>query len=102
MVEDIFPVMVKDALITSHPVSTEIKDPEEIQQFFDMISYNKVIMVMIMMVVMMVMMMVMMILFFFFFLYTLLSQWEFSHGKCGSLSPRKASCSRVAQPNPNH
>ncbi|MCK5814222.1 MAG: hypothetical protein KAH03_08180 [Cocleimonas sp.] len=80
--------MVKDALITSHPVSTEIKDPEEIQQFFDMISYNKV-------------MMVMMILFFFFFLYTLLSQWEFSHGKCGSLSPRKASCSRVALPNPN-
>ena len=42
MVEDIFPVMVKDALITSHPVSTEIRDPEEIQQFFDMISYNKV------------------------------------------------------------
>ncbi|PVD36556.1 hypothetical protein C0Q70_03541 [Pomacea canaliculata] len=41
VVEDIFPVMVKDALITSHPVSTEIKDPEDIQQFFDIISYNK-------------------------------------------------------------
>ncbi|XP_076438567.1 glutamyl aminopeptidase-like [Babylonia areolata] len=41
VVEDIFPVMVKDALITSHPVSTEIRNPEEIQQYFDMISYNK-------------------------------------------------------------
>ncbi|KAK7471671.1 hypothetical protein BaRGS_00035684, partial [Batillaria attramentaria] len=41
VVEDIFPVMVKDALITSHPVSTEIKDPTDIQQSFDSISYNK-------------------------------------------------------------
>ncbi|KAK7096592.1 aminopeptidase N-like [Littorina saxatilis] len=41
VVEDIFPVMVKDALVTSHSVSTEIRNPEEIQQFFDMISYNK-------------------------------------------------------------
>ena len=31
-------------------------------------------------------------LFFFGILYILLSQWEFSHGKFGSLSPRKASC----------
>nr|KAG5685327.1 hypothetical protein BaRGS_018258 [Batillaria attramentaria] len=43
VVEDIFPVMVKDALITSHPVSTEIKDPTDIQQSFDSISYNKAV-----------------------------------------------------------
>ena len=27
---------------------------------------------------------------------TVLSQWDFSHGKFGLLSPRKASCDRVA------
>ncbi|KAL8600328.1 hypothetical protein ACOMHN_060946 [Nucella lapillus] len=41
VVEDIFPVMVQDALLTSHPVSSEIRDPEDIQQYFDIISYNK-------------------------------------------------------------
>ena len=30
---------------------------------------------------------------------TVLSQWEFSHGKFGLLSPGKASCDRVALPN---
>ena len=29
------------------------------------------------------------------FFHTLLSQWEFSHGKFGLLSPRKSSCDRV-------
>ena len=37
--------------------------------------------------------------FFFFFLATVLSQWNFSHGKCGLLSPKNASCDRVALPN---
>ncbi|ESO98455.1 hypothetical protein LOTGIDRAFT_174264 [Lottia gigantea] len=41
VVEDMFPVMEKDALSTSHSVSTDVKDPNDIQQFFDMISYNK-------------------------------------------------------------
>ncbi|XP_050397180.1 glutamyl aminopeptidase [Patella vulgata] len=41
VVEDMFPVMDKDALSTSHPVSTEVKDPNDIPQFFDIISYNK-------------------------------------------------------------
>ena len=61
VVEDIFPVMVKDALITSHPVSTEIKDPEEIQQFFDMISYNKVMIMMTIMIMMSLIMFLIMI-----------------------------------------
>ncbi|NP_001191602.1 aminopeptidase [Aplysia californica] len=41
VVDDMFPVMVKDALTTSHPVSTNISDPEDIPQHFDSISYNK-------------------------------------------------------------
>ncbi|KAH3868193.1 glutamyl aminopeptidase-like [Dreissena polymorpha] len=41
VVEDIFPVMVKDALVTSHPVSTNIIHPIEIAESFDQISYNK-------------------------------------------------------------
>ena len=40
--------------------------------------------------------------FFFLFLFTLCCpNGNFSHGKFGSLSPRKASCNRVALPNPN-
>ena len=42
VMNDIFPVMIKDSLTTSHPVSTQITDPEDIHQFFDEISYNKV------------------------------------------------------------
>ena len=38
--------------------------------------------------------------FFFFLLFTtVLSEWDFSHGKFGLLSPGKASCDRVALPN---
>ena len=32
----------------------------------------------------------------YFFFWTFLSRWEYSHEKFGSLSPRKASCDRVA------
>ncbi|XP_045184898.2 glutamyl aminopeptidase-like [Mercenaria mercenaria] len=39
--EDMFPVMVKDALETSHPVSPNINHPDEIAESFDQISYNK-------------------------------------------------------------
>lgn len=42
VVEDMFPVMVKDALVTSHPVSPNINHPDEIAESFDQISYNKV------------------------------------------------------------
>ena len=42
VVDYIFPVMIKDALLTSHPISTPIKDPDDINQFFDAISYDKV------------------------------------------------------------
>ena len=37
--------------------------------------------------------------FFFFFFATVLSQWDFSHGKFGLPSLRKASCDRVALSN---
>ena len=40
--EDIFPVMVKDGLVTSHPVSPKLNHPDEIAESFDQISYNKV------------------------------------------------------------
>ena len=43
VVEDMFPVMVKDALETSHPVSPEkLNNPDDIAESFDQISYNKV------------------------------------------------------------
>ncbi|XP_046543779.1 glutamyl aminopeptidase-like [Haliotis rubra] len=41
VVEYMFPAMVKDALVTSHPVSADIEDPDDVQQSFDIISYNK-------------------------------------------------------------
>ncbi|KAK3594679.1 hypothetical protein CHS0354_016345 [Potamilus streckersoni] len=41
VVEDMFPVMLKDALKTSHPISTPINHPDDIAQYFDHISYNK-------------------------------------------------------------
>lgn len=34
--------MVKDALTTSHPVSTPIATPDDIAESFDSISYSKV------------------------------------------------------------
>ena len=39
---DTFAVMEKDSVETSHPVSTFVEDPREIQQYFDEISYEKV------------------------------------------------------------
>ncbi|KAJ8311423.1 hypothetical protein KUTeg_010778 [Tegillarca granosa] len=41
VVKEVFTVMVKDALTTSHPVSTPIRTPDDIAQFFDTISYSK-------------------------------------------------------------
>lgn len=41
MVHDTFAVMEKDSVETSHPVSTYVEDPREIQQYFDEISYEK-------------------------------------------------------------
>ena len=42
VVHDIFTVMEKDSLETSHPVSTYVEDPNQVQQYFDEISYEKV------------------------------------------------------------
>ncbi|XP_048750155.2 aminopeptidase N-like [Ostrea edulis] len=39
--KEVFPVMVKDALTTSHPVSTPIATPNDIAESFDSISYSK-------------------------------------------------------------
>lgn len=41
VVHDIFTVMEKDSLETSHPVSTYVEDPNQVQQYFDEISYEK-------------------------------------------------------------
>ena len=41
VVHDIFTVMDKDSIETSHPVSTYVEDPREVQQYFDEISYEK-------------------------------------------------------------
>ena len=42
LVNNVYPVMTKDALLTSHAISTPIIDPNDIPQFFDQISYDKV------------------------------------------------------------
>ena len=39
---DIFTVMEKDSIETSHAVSTYVEDPRDVQQYFDEISYEKV------------------------------------------------------------
>ncbi|XP_074661523.1 aminopeptidase N-like [Tubulanus polymorphus] len=41
LIDSVFAVMTKDSLITSHPVSAPIEDPDDIVQFFDSISYDK-------------------------------------------------------------
>ncbi len=41
VVNDMFTVMEKDSIETSHPVSTYVEDPNLIQQYFDEISYEK-------------------------------------------------------------
>ncbi len=35
--------MEKDSVETTHPVSTYVDDPRQVQQYFDEISYEKVI-----------------------------------------------------------
>ena len=42
LVTYIFSVMTRDALLTSHPVSAKIRDPDDITLYFDAISYDKV------------------------------------------------------------
>ena len=42
LVNNVYPVMTKDALLTSHAISTPIIDPDDIPQLFDSISYDKV------------------------------------------------------------
>ena len=42
VVHDIFGVMEKDSVETTHPVSTYVEDPRQVQQYFDEISYEKV------------------------------------------------------------
>ena len=40
---NIYPVMTKDSLLTSHAISTPIQHPDQISHTFDSISYDKVI-----------------------------------------------------------
>lgn len=42
VVHDLFNVMEKDSVETTHPVSFEVENPKEVQQYFDEISYDKV------------------------------------------------------------
>lgn len=42
LVNNVYTVMTKDSLLTSHAISTPIDDPDDIPQFFDSISYDKV------------------------------------------------------------
>uniref|UniRef100_A0A4W4GAS9 Aminopeptidase n=1 Tax=Electrophorus electricus TaxID=8005 RepID=A0A4W4GAS9_ELEEL len=41
LVDNVFPVMADDALISSHPIIVEVSTPAEITSVFDAISYNK-------------------------------------------------------------
>ncbi|ELU05065.1 hypothetical protein CAPTEDRAFT_184807 [Capitella teleta] len=41
LVNNVYPVMTKDSLLTSHAISTPIVHPDDITQFFDSISYDK-------------------------------------------------------------
>ncbi|XP_067278034.1 glutamyl aminopeptidase [Pseudorasbora parva] len=41
LINDVFPVMVDDALLSSHPIIVEVSSPAEITSVFDAISYNK-------------------------------------------------------------
>lgn len=46
LINDVFPVMVDDALLSSHPIIVDVSSPAEITSVFDAISYNKVWLVM--------------------------------------------------------
>lgn len=42
LVEKMQPALALDALLASHPISTPVKDPAQIESIFDTISYKKV------------------------------------------------------------
>ncbi|TSW48749.1 Glutamyl aminopeptidase [Bagarius yarrelli] len=41
LIDDVFPVLVDDALLTSHPIIVDVSTPSEITSVFDAISYSK-------------------------------------------------------------
>lgn len=41
VVEELQNVFTLDALVSSHPISVEVSDPNEINEIFDGISYSK-------------------------------------------------------------
>lgn len=43
LISDVFPVMVDDALLSSHPIIVDVSNPAEITSVFDGISYSKVL-----------------------------------------------------------
>ena len=42
MVEDLQPILVTDAGLSSHPIVVDVKNPDQINEVFDGISYSKV------------------------------------------------------------
>lgn len=42
IISDVLPVMVNDALLSSHPIIVDVSSPAEITSVFDAISYSKV------------------------------------------------------------
>lgn len=42
IISDVLPVMVDDALVSSHPIIVDVSSPAEITSVFDAISYSKV------------------------------------------------------------
>lgn len=42
IISDVLPVMVDDALLSSHPIIVNVSSPAEITSVFDTISYSKV------------------------------------------------------------
>lgn len=42
IIDDVLPVMVDDALLSSHPIIVNVSTPAEITSVFDSISYSKV------------------------------------------------------------
>lgn len=42
VIEDMQPVMVTDAGLSSHPIVVDVTDPNDINSVFDSISYSKV------------------------------------------------------------
>ena len=42
IVDDVQSSMVLDSHLNSHPISVEVKDPSQINEIFDTISYDKV------------------------------------------------------------